>query len=121
MKNNLFLQIKIIINTLIYIVCALSGALSGVLCSALCGALCGDYSTPDSTPQNSSIVTSFLENRLFSAQYKREGFVNYINNTRGRWIGFYFPFWPDSSVHQERKRSNEICKNRTIYEYLHRS
>ena len=41
MRNNLFLHIRIIMSTTIYIVCALSGVLSGALCGVLCGALLG--------------------------------------------------------------------------------
>ena len=107
MKNNLFLQIKIIIITIIYIVCALSGVLSGVLCSVLSG----NYSTPHSTPHNSPVLTSFVKNIPFSVRYKNKDFVHHIKHNRGRWIRDFFSFLPDSSARQERKRSSEICKN----------
>ena len=111
MKNNLFLQIKIIIITLIYIVCALSGVLCGVLSGVLSSVLSGNYSTPHSTPQNSSVVTSFVKNIPFSVRYKNKDFVHHIKHNRGRWIRVFFSFLPDSSARQERKRSSEICKN----------
>jgi hypothetical protein len=109
MKNNLFLQIKIIIITSIYIVCALSGALSGVLSGVLCSVLSGTYSTPHSTPQRSTIFTSFVKNKPFSEWHKNNGFVHHTKHNRGRWIQVSVSFLPDSSAHHERKRSSETC------------
>ena len=115
MKKNSFLKIRIIIVTNIYIVCALSGALSGVLSSGLFGVLSGNCRALHSTPQNSSVFILFFKNNTFTATHKKEGFISYIKNNMSRWIGFHLPFWPGSSAHQERKASNEIRQNRTIY------
>lgn len=121
MKNNSFLHIRIIIITTIYIVCALSGALSGVLCNELYGALLGDCRAPHSTPKKNTVFTILHRIKTLSTIHKKEGFISYIQNNMGSWIGFYLPFWPGSSAHQERKANNEIRKNRTFYGHLCRS
>lgn len=118
MENNSFLKIRIRIVTNIYIVCALSGALCGALCSYLYGVLSGNCRALQSTPKKSSVFLIIPRIKTVSATYKKEGFINYINNNMSRWIGFYLPFWPGLSAHQERKASNEIRQNRTIYEHL---
>ena len=103
MKNNSFLQIEIRIVTNIYIVCALSGALSGALCSYLYGVLYGNCRALLSTPKKNSVFMIFPRIKIVSATHKKEGFMHYIKKNMSRWIGFYLPFWPGSSAHQERK------------------
>ena len=115
MKKNSFLHMRIIIFTTIYIVCALPGALGGALCSYLYGVLSGNCRALLRAPKKSSVFIFLSRIKILSATHKKEGFTNYIKNNMSRWIGFYLPFWPGLSAHPERKASNEIRQNRTIY------
>ena len=106
-KKNLLLLIEIRMVTTMYIVRALLGTLSGVLFGVLYGALLGNCRAPLRSPKERSICMPFLNNKTISARHKKEGFMNHIENNKGRRIGLYLHFWPGSSAHLERRRSDE--------------